>query len=639
LPVSTTGASPAPVEIDFSLHNRRRILTPPFSQSHLDFNEIAMSERTVSVVQVFAFVWRYWRRFPVQFAIIFAGVLGAVALEVQIPAFTANLVRAVEQFFAGTQEADIAWRAMWSLLLLFVSVSLVQQFYFRVWVHFAANVMQRLVADGFFRVQRFSADWHANNFAGATVRKISRGMWSYDTFADTVVIHLGPALIILLGFSIAMFLREPVLGAYFTGGVLLFLCASITVSLKYVAPANRAANDADTALGGALADAITCNPVIKAFGAEQREDAQLYGVAGQWRMRARRAWRRSLDAGALQSLLIIVLLGGLLAIVLRLAAQGTAQLEDVVYVLTAYFVVNGYLRNVGMQVRNLQRAINELDDLVAIHQLPPQVADTPGARPFCPTAGHIRFEHVHFGYQNQPRAVFEGLTLEIGPKEKVALVGESGAGKTTFVKLLQRLYDVQRGRIVIDGQTIAEVTQESLRANIALVPQEPVLFHRTLLENLTYARPDATFDEVVDAARRAHAHAFIERLADGYHSLVGERGIKLSGGERQRIAIARAILSRSPILVLDEATSSLDSLTEHYIQDAIANVMAERTAILIAHRLSTVRQCDRILVFEAGRIVEQGTHDALLADSTGVYRRLYDMQSLGYIDVDGIAQS
>ncbi len=591
-----------------------------------------MSSERVSFVEVFAFVWRYWRRMPVRFALIVAGVLCAVLLEVQIPALSARLVVALERFGSGAAPLDAARTAALWLIGAFAVVSLLRQGYLRLWMRFASRIMHRMVDDGFHRVQRFSADWHANHFAGSTVRKVSRGMWAYDTLSDSVVIDLGPTLAILVGFAIAMSLRDPLLGAYFVGAVAVFLAVSVAISLLYVAPANRASNDADTRLNGALADAITANPVVKAFGAERREDARLDTIADHWRLRTRRSWLRSMDSGALQSAMILVLLGGLLAIVLGRAAEGDAPLEELVYVLTTYFIVNGYLRNIGWQVRNLQRAVNELDDLVEIARTPPQVADAPDAVELEPSAGHIRFERVRFGYANQPRPVFEDFDLEVAPGEKVALVGESGAGKTTLVKLLQRLYDVQGGRILIDGQDIARVTQESLRRAIALVPQEPILFHRTLAENIAYGCPGASFDDVVTAARKAHAHAFIENLIEGYDSLVGERGIKLSGGERQRIAIARAILADPPILILDEATSSLDSITEHHIQAAIATALEGRTAILIAHRLSTVRRSDRILVFDDGRIVEQGTHEALMANPAGVYRRLFDMQSLGFVD-------
>jgi ATP-binding cassette subfamily B protein len=590
----------------------------------------------IAFAQVFAFVWRYWRLFPVRFALIAGGVLLAVFLEIQIPARSAELVTAIERFGAGAGPLDTAWDAAGWLLGTFAVMFAVRQIYLRIWVRFAADVMRRMVSDGFQRVQRFSADWHANHFAGATVRKISRGMWAYDTFADTTVVDLGPAVITLLGFSVAMFLREPVLGLYFATAVTVFIAVSVWLSLVYVAPANQASNDADTRLGGALADAVTCNTVIKSFGAERREDRRLDDVAAAWQQRARRAWRRSMDSGAVQSLMIVALLGGLLAIVLGLADRGDTRLGDLIYVLTTYFIINGQLRNIGWQVRNLQRAANELDDLVEISLTPPQVRDAPGATPLRVAAGDIRFEDVTFRYANQPAPVLEGFHLRIAPGEKVALVGESGAGKTTLVKLLQRLYDVDGGAVTIDGRNIATVTQESLRQAISLVPQEPILFHRTLRENIGYGWPDAGPADIEEAARRAHAHEFIERLADGYDTLVGERGIKLSGGERQRVAIARAILADAPILVLDEATSSLDSITEHYIQEAIATLMEGRTAILIAHRLSTVRQCDRILVFDRGRVVEEGTHDDLMARPDGVYRGLFDMQSLGFVDTAAI---
>ena len=336
-------------------------------------------------------------------------------------------------------------------------------------------------------------------------------------------------------------------------------------------------------------------------------------------------------------MMIVALVSGLLVIVLRAAASDPDRVDDLVYVLTTYFIVNGHLRNVGRNVRDLQRAVNEIDDLIEISETLPQIADAPDARPFAPAAGAVEFDSVRFTYANQPRAVFDGLDVRIAAGEKVALVGASGAGKTTFVKLLQRLHDVDEangGAVRIDGQDVRGVTQSSLRAAIALVPQEPILFHRTLAENIGYGRPGASREDIEAAARQAHAHDFIARLPEGYETLVGERGIKLSGGERQRVAIARAILADAPLLVLDEATSSLDSVTEHEIQAAIEQLLVGRTAVLIAHRLSTVRQVDRILVFDDGRIVEEGDHETLMARPDGAYRRLYDMQALGFVDQD-----
>ena len=590
------------------------------------------AQQPVAIRAVFAFVSRYWARMPVAACVMVVGSLIAIALEVYIPTASADLVLAVQQYMAEGEAdaAGVARAAVWLLLGVFALRALIMHLYLRVWMHIASATMHRMVTESFARVQRFSTDWHANNFAGSTVRMMTRGMWAYDSFADTVVMDLGPAFILLFGFALAMYLRDPLLGLYFATTVTVFLTITISLSLRYVAPANRESNAADTSLGGALADAVTCNTVIKTFGAEVREDARLHGTSDAWRVRARRAWLRSMNLGGLQSVLIIAMLGGMFFIVLRRAGEPGANVDDIVYVVTTYFIVNGYLRNIGWQIRNLQRSINELDDLVRIESTLPQVADAPDAKPFEPQRCAIEFDHVSFRYANQPDAVYQGLNVNIEAGERVALVGESGAGKTTFVKLLQRLYDLDGGRILIDGQDIAAVQQESLRAAIALVPQEPLLFHRTLAENIAYGRPGASHTDVERAARQAHAHDFIMRLEDGYATLVGERGVKLSGGERQRVAIARAILADAPLLILDEATSSLDSETELQIQAAIATLMEGRTAIVVAHRLSTIRAADRILVFEAGRITEQGSHDQLMALPDGRYRRLFDIQSLGF---------
>jgi ATP-binding cassette subfamily B protein len=273
-----------------------------------------------------------------------------------------------------------------------------------------------------------------------------------------------------------------------------------------------------------------------------------------------------------------------------------------------------------------------MEDLVAIHGQPLGVEDRPDAQSIAISRGRIEFQNVTFHYGGHETPLYEKFSAIVQAGERVGLVGHSGSGKSTFVKLLQRLHDINGGRILIDGQDIAGATQTSLRAQLALVQQEPVLFHRSIAENIAYARPGAAQAEIERAAELANAHGFISRLPKGYATLVGERGIKLSGGERQRVALARAFLADAPILILDEATSSLDSESEALIQEAMERLMEGRTAIVIAHRLSTVRALDRILVFDRGRIIEEGDHEALIRRKDGVYRRLFERQALALVE-------
>jgi len=291
-------------------------------------------------------------------------------------------------------------------------------------------------------------------------------------------------------------------------------------------------------------------------------------------------------------------------------------------------MLQGYLREVGMHVRNLQRSVNDMEELVSLEAQPLGVEDKPDAGPITIREGEIRFEHVTFSYDGHTKPLYDDFSVRIAPGERVGLIGHSGSG-TTLIKLIQRLYDISGGRITIDGQNIADVRQASLRGQIAIVQQEPVLFHRSLAENIAYARPGATRAEIERAARQASAHDFIAALPQGYETLVGERGIKLSGGERQRVAIARAFLADAPILILDEATSSLDSESEVLIQQAMERLMVGRTTLVVAHRLSTVRALDRLLVLDKGRIAEEGSHENLIQLHNGLYRRLFERQALG----------
>jgi ATP-binding cassette subfamily B protein len=287
------------------------------------------------------------------------------------------------------------------------------------------------------------------------------------------------------------------------------------------------------------------------------------------------------------------------------------------------------IRNLSRRFLEFFEYVGNVTDGVSVIIRPHEITDVPAAGKLAVTRGEIRFEDVHFGYAGGMQ-VFRGLNLTIRPGERVGLVGFSGSGKSTFVNLILRLYDIQQGRILIDDQDIRDVTQDSLRQSISMIAQDPMLFHRSLLDNMRYGSLSATDAEVEDAAQRAHAHEFIASLPEGYDSLVGERGVRLSGGQRQRVAIARALLKNAPIFFLDEATSSLDSVTERHIQESIENLMQGRTAIVIAHRLSTIAHLDRIVVFHDGEVVEDGTHAALLARK-GHYARMWSMQAGGFL--------
>ncbi|MGX5736944.1 ABC transporter ATP-binding protein [Bosea thiooxidans] len=572
---------------------------------------------------VLGFTFRHWARQPGQVAWVAGVTIVGTLAELFTPLYAGRLVDAVA---GGRDGAEAALWALAAMMVLAAVTVFGRHFAYIGITTMTLRTMRDVAQEAFARLQRFSTDWHANNFAGSTVRKITRGMWALDLLSDTVLIALLPSLVILLGMTALLAWHWPVMGLVVALGALAYIGLTLALSLRFVAPAARLGNAWDTRLGGALADAITCNPVVKAYGAETREDRRLATVIAKWSRRTERAWVRGTWSGTGQLMVLLVLRAAVIGLVIWLWANGQASAGDVAFVLTAYTVVHGYLRDVGQHVHNLQRSVNDMEELVWMHDLPYGVPDRKGAVAMGVTAGEIAFEGVTFHYGGHHDPLYRDFSLTIRGGEKVGLVGRSGSGKTTFVKLVQRLYDVTAGRIAIDGQDIADVTQDSLRRQIAIVQQEPVLFHRSLAENIAYGRPGASQAQIEQAAKLANAHEFIMRLPKGYATLVGERGIKLSGGERQRVALARAFLADAPILILDEATSSLDSESEALIQQAIERLMEGRTTIVIAHRLSTVRAMDRILVFDRGRVVEEGPHELLLAREDGAYRALFEKQ-------------
>ncbi len=576
--------------------------------------------------KVLSFTFRLWGRRRALVAGIALSMSFATLTEIFVPVFAGRLIDAVTSGASGA-----ALSAFLSMVALGLGLVFLRHLAWWGVVPLTLSLMSSVARDTFHRVQRLSTDWHANSFAGSIVRKITRGMWALDTLDDVLLLYLLPSAVVLIGTVVLLALHWPLMGVVMAVGATAYVAFSIVTATRVIAPASRLSNAQDTRIGGVLADALSSNAVVKAFGAEQREDARLMRVVDKWRHRTRRTWMRHTWSGSTQLALLWFIRTSVTGAALWLWWRGQATPGEITYVLTTYFVVHGYLREIGQHVHQLQRSVNEMEEMVRLYDEPLGVADRPGAKPLRIAGGEVRFEHVTFTYAGQQQPLYRDLTVRIAAGQRIGLVGRSGSGKTTFVKLIQRLYDVTAGHVLIDGQDVSQATQESLRSQIAIVPQEPILFHRSLAENIAYARPDATPAQIERAARLANAHEFIGRLPRGYRTLVGERGIKLSGGERQRVALARAFLADAPILILDEATSSLDSESEALIQEAMERLMAGRTCIVIAHRLSTVRAVDRILVFDRGQIVEDGNHASLLQRPQGHYRRLFEKQSDAFV--------
>ena len=580
----------------------------------------ANRERVLGNGQVLGFIAGYWARRPWRVGLTVGCVLLAIVFETWSPRAAQALVDITAR---GVTHDHGVWQAWATLVAVLFASMMIRNLGFRFfWNPLAAHNMEEMTNEGFRRVQSFSSDWHGNTFAGATVRRISRAMWGYDVVSDSVIMWIGPALVVLLALSVQLMISWPIIGLFSLAMVAIYIAVTIAFSTFYVQTANRRSVALDSRIGGALSDSISSNPTVKSFGAEAREEARIGTVTRDWRKATLITWNRYMTVWMAQNLLLVVLQGGLTGLAVVEWLNGHAKVGVFVNVITTFMLMSGYLRNMGDNIRMLQRGLADVEDVARFARMVPEVVDAPDAGAFLGNVGEIRFEGVTFRYKSADRPIYHDFSLRIAPGERVALVGPTGSGKSTFVKLLQRLYDVHAGKIVIDGQDIAAVGQGSLRRSIAVVPQDPALFHRTIAENIGYARPDATLDEIMLAAKRARAHDFIAVLPKGYDTLVGERGVKLSGGERQRVAIARAFLADAPILVLDEATSSLDVETEVQVQAATEELMAGRTTIVIAHRLSTIRGADRILVFDGGEIVEEGRHGDLVAKG-GTYARLH----------------
>lgn len=571
-------------------------------------------------------------RYPLLLA---GGVIGVVIIEAANISAPLLLRQFIDALARGQASADVS-DALFRILLFFAAVSLCGWFGQRLRALSMTRVEARVMADlsnnAFARLIGHSHEFFISNFTGTLTRRVTRYARSFEQVADNILFNFFPTFLFSAGVIIVLWQRNASLGAGLLAWTALFVYIQYR-TVVWFQPLRTARTEADSRVTGALSDAILNHSAITAFAALAHERDIFNGVVRRWYAATKRSWDADMVANGIQDLLVIIIEVALLAGAVALWRRGIVTVGDFVLIQIYIIGLVSQIWGIGRNMRQLYDAFAEATEMIDILELPHAVQDAPDARPLLAREGGIAFDHVRFEYHDN-QEVLKDLDLAIAPREKVALIGSSGAGKTTVAKLLLRFYDVTSGAIRVDGQDIARVTQESVRAAVAFVPQEPLLFHRSLMDNIRYGRQGATDDEVVAAAKRAHCHEFISRYREGFRTMVGERGVKLSGGERQRIAIARAILKDAPILVLDEATSSLDSESERLIQDALLRLMEGKTVIAIAHRLSTVMHVDRLIVMERGAVVLTGTHDELLAHESNLYKKLWEIQAGGFIRAD-----
>ena len=494
------------------------------------------------------------------------------------------------------------------------------------------TAMQRdLYARCFNKLTNQTLFFHSNKFGGSLVSQTNKLVGAVERFWDTIIWSVLPLIISLVGSIIVL---STLLWQY----ALFLLIFSIVFSLvvyygsKPMAKLTKKEAKSSNKLNGQLADVISNILAVKSSGAEATEQKFFAKTVSSWRNSSLDVMRGFLKISTVYSSISMTIKVSAAAFAVYAAQNNLISVAAVYLIITYTSSVTRELWNMNGIMRNYNRIIGNANDMVEILQTPTTLIDKSNSK-LKVTNGEISMDKITFTHdEGQGDTLFHDFSLDIKPGEKIGLVGASGSGKTTLTKLLLRFADIDSGKITIDGQDISEVTQASLRAKIAYVPQEPLLFHRSVRENIAYGRPDATDAEIEEAAKKAGAYDFIVGLKDGFDTMVGERGIKLSGGQRQRVAIARAILKDAPILVLDEATSALDSESEALIQKSLETLMKNRTSIVIAHRLSTIAKLDRIIVLKNGKIVEDGSHDELINKKRGVYAKLWARQSGGFIE-------
>lgn len=589
-------------------------------QSNLD-----SKSRAGAVINIF---FKHAIAYPWLFSAVVLGTIGIQAASLAAPLYLRTFFNLLA---SKTPSAQIAGELL-SLLVIIAFVLFFEwiarrTFTFSI-VRLEAMAMADLYSTAFDYLIGHSYHFFISQFAGTLTRRVSKFTHAFETLFDAIMMSFFPTFLFVVGVDIVLFIRNETLGLILAAWVIFFIIFQFFVA-RLRQPIRNMRSEEDSRMVGALADSISNQTTVTLFSGLEHEYARFKLAVSRWLYATMRSWNADEMIWAGQGFLTVVINVTMLYGAIIFWRQGLLTIGDFVLIQTYLLGTFNRLDGINREFRRIYDAFADGGEMVEILTTPHEIQDILNAPAIKIYRAEINIKNINFHF-HENRPVLNNFNLKIDGGEKVALVGPSGAGKTTVTKLLLRLYDVRSGSIEIDGQNISRVTQESLRNSIAFVPQEPILFHRTLMDNIRYGKRDAIDEEVVDAAKKAHADEFIRSLPDGYNTYVGERGVKLSGGERQRVAIARAILKNSPILILDEATSSLDSESEALIQDALQTLMQGKTVVVIAHRLSTIMKMDRILVIDNGKIIDEGTHAKLL-QKEGLYKKLWSIQAGGFL--------